>query len=291
MNTAVGTDSSSGITPEQAKEMGIFLVPMPFIIDGQEYEAGITLSEEDFYRKMAEGADISTSQPSPERVKAAWEEALREYDEVVYIPLSSGLSSTLQTALILSQEYEGRVQVVNNQRVSVTQRQSVIDALELLREGESAVHVKEILEEEKFNSSIYVTMDTLKYLKKGGRITPAAAALGTLLKIKPVLQLQGEKLDAFSKVRTLKQARAAMLSALAHDLKTRFGDPEARHTWLEVAHTQNDVLAEEFAQEIRAAYPNARGIYIDPLSLNIACHTGPGALAVACSKQVRWKAE
>lgn len=284
MKIAVGTDSGSGITQVQAEELGIFVVPMPFMIDGEEFEEDITLTREEFYRRMSEDADISTSQPSPERVTQIWDKVLQQYDQIVYIPMSSGLSGSMQTARVLAEDYDGRVQVVDNQRVSVTQRQSVLDAKKLVASGMDAAAVKQVLERKKMESSIYITVDTLKYLKKGGRITPAAAALGTLLRIKPVLQIQGEKLDAFSKARTMKQARATMLSALAHDLENRFRDPKAEHMWIEVAHTENEEMAMELAAELKELYPQTPEIRVDPLALNIACHIGPGSLAIACSR-------
>ena len=214
-----------------------------------------------------------------------WDKALEEYDEVVHIPMSSGLSGSCQTAMMLAEDYDGKVQVVNNHRISVTQRQSVLDAMAMAEKGWSAAQIKEKLEATKSETIIYITVDTLKYLKKGGRITPAAAALGTLLRIKPVLIIDGEKLDAFSKARTMKQAKSTMLSALAHDLETRLGDKEAKHTYLQVAHTANNAAAEEFCQEIHALYPDAP-IHMDPLSLSVACHIGPGSLAVACTKML-----
>ncbi len=287
MKIAVGTDSGSGITQAQARELGIFVVPMPFMIDGEEFEEDITLTREEFYRRMGENADISTSQPSPETVTGIWEEVLKKCDQIVYIPMSSGLSGSAQTAKILAEDYEGRVLVVNNQRISVTQRRSVMDAMEMAASGMEASAIRDVLEREKMESSIYITLDTLKHLKKGGRITPAAAALGTLLRIKPVLQIQGEKLDAFSKARTMKQAKATMLSALAHDLEERFHDAEAEHMWIQVAHTENEEMARELAEELRKLYPKTPPIQTDPLALNIACHIGPGSLAVACSRFVR----
>ncbi len=286
MRTAVGTDSSSGISQAQAKELGIFVIPMPFIIGGKEYEDGVTLTNDEFYERMAENAEISTSQTSPQELSDRWDEILKEYDEIVYIPLSSGLSGAFQTAQLVAEDYDGRVQVVNNQRVSVTQRQSVLDACELVQRGYGAANVREILEERKFDSSIYITVDTLKYLKRGGRITPTAAALGTLLRIKPVLQIQGEKVDAFSRARTMKQGREVMLSALVHDLESRFDDPEAEHSRIAIAHTQNREMAEDFAKEIRGRFPRTGEIHIAPLSLNTACHIGPGSLGVACSKMI-----
>jgi len=280
----VATDSGSGITQAQAKELGIRVLPMPFMIDGQEYEEDINLKRDQFYELLTRGSDISTSQPSPAKVMGLWDEMLAEYDQIVYIPMSSGLSNSCETATMLAADYEGKVEVVNNQRISVTQRQSVLDAMEMAAAGWDAARIKEKLERTKMDSSIYITVDTLKYLKRGGRITPAAAALGTLLRIKPVLQIQGERLDAFSKARTMKQAAGTMTSALAHDLEKRFSDPEAEHTWLTVVHTENLAMAEELAAELRERYPKTPEIYIDQLSLNIACHIGPGCLAVTCTK-------
>lgn len=291
MRVAVVTDSNSGITQAEAIELGLNVIPMPFMIDGQTYEEGVSLTHEEFYERQAEDADISTSQPSPETVMKLWDDLLKEYDQIVHIPMSSALSGSCQTALMLAEDYEGKVFVVNNQRISVTQRQSALDAMELAAAGFTGEQIREVLERTKLDSSIYVTVDTLKYLKKGGRITPAAAALGTLLKIKPVLQIQGEKLDSFSKARTMKQAKSTMLSAVIHDLETRFHDPDAEYTWLEVAHSCNQEVAEEFAREIAEQFPKNIGIHVAPLSLSIACHIGPGALAMACTKRLDVKAE
>lgn len=286
MRIAAATDSNSGITQEQAKQLGVHVLPMPFMIDGQMYYEGVDLTHEEFFRRMEEGADITTSQPSPGEVTDFWDKLLEEYDAVVYIPMSSGLSGSCQTAMLLAEDYEGKVYVVNNQRISVTQMQSVLDARDLIKKGYAAAQIRDILEETKFDSSIYVTVTTLKYLKKGGRITPAAAMLGTLLQIKPVLTIQGEKLDAFSKARTLKQGKTIMMTALKKDLETRFHDPEARHTWLEIAYTCSDEMAQEFKETVAEIYPDAN-ICIAPLSLSIACHIGPGCLAVACSGHLK----
>ena len=286
MKIAAATDSNSGITQDQAKQPGVHVLPMPFIIDGQMYYEGVDLTHEEFFRRMEEGADITTSQPSPGEVTDFWDKLLEEYDAVVYIPMSSGLSGSCQTAMLLAEDYEGKVYVVNNQRISVTQMQSVLDARDLIKKGYAAAQIRNILEETKFDSSIYVTVTTLKYLKKGGRITPAAAMLGTLLQIKPVLTIQGEKLDAFSKARTLKQGKTIMMTALKKDLETRFHDPEARHTWLEIAYTCSDEMAQEFKETVAEIYPDAN-ICIAPLSLSIACHIGPGCLAVACSGHLK----
>lgn len=283
---AIVTDSNSGITQIQAKELGIFVIPMPFMIDEKSYFEDINLTQEDFYDKLAEGADVITSQPSPEQVISLWDDLLKEYDEIIHIPMSSGLSGACQSALMLAADYNGRVQVVNNQRISVTQRQSVLDALKLVQKNESAVKIKEILEQDKFNSSIYIMLDTLYYLKKGGRITPAAAAIGTLLKLKPVLQIQGEKLDAFSKARTVSQAKSTMINALRNDMENRFGGADKDNIWLQVAYTKNRDIAEQVKEELSNEFPGF-DIHMDPLSLSVSCHIGPGALGIACCKKLR----
>lgn len=280
---AIVTDSNSGITQKQGKELGISVLPMPFTIQEKEFFEDLDLSQEDFYKNLEEGADISTSQPSLESVTGLWDKLLQEYEEVIHIPMSSGLSGSCETAMALSQNYNGRVHVVNNQRISVTQRQSVLDAIALMEKGQTAVEICEYLERTKLDSSIYITVDTLKYLKKGGRITPAAAALATLLKIKPVLQIQGEKLDAFAKARTIKQAKSIMVKAMKKDLEERFGGMEQVH--LQIAHTNNQKGAEEFKQELKEIFPR-QDIYVDHLSLSVSCHIGPGALAIACTKRV-----
>lgn len=284
MKVAVITDSNSGITQSQAKEMGIYVLPMPFMIDGKDYFEDINLTQREFYDKLGDGSDISTSQPSPDSVMKMWDEALKEYDQVVHIPMSSGLSSSYQTAAMLAEDYDGKVEVVNNQRISVTQRQSVLDAMELVSRGLDARAIKEKLEAVKFESSIYITLDTLKYLKKGGRITPAAAALGTLLRLKPVLQIQGEKLDAFAKARTMKQAKATMITAISKDMAERFHDASGAKIHLEVAHTENEEAALELKKELEGLFPETGEIVVAPLSLSVSCHIGPGALAIACCK-------
>lgn len=286
MKVAIITDSNSGITQEEGKQLGIRIVPMPFMINGEEHLEDITLTQQEFYAKLGEGSDISTSQPSPESIMALWDEVLEEYDEIVHIPMSSGLSGSCQTAMMLAEDYDGKVEVINNQRISVTQRQSALDAKELAAKGMCAAEIKEKLEAVKFDSSIYITLDTLKYLKKGGRITPAAAALGTLLRLKPVLTVQGEKLDAFAKARTMKQAKSMMVAAITKDLEERFGDRTGKNVHLAVAHTDNQEEADEFAKELRELFPATGEIVIAPLSLSVSCHIGPGSLAVACSKVI-----
>ncbi|MBQ7781219.1 MAG: DegV family protein [Lachnospiraceae bacterium] len=289
---AVITDSNSGITQAQAKELSVFVIPMPFMINEETYFEDINLTQEEFYKRLEEGADISTSQPSPEEVMNLWKEKLAEYDEIVHIPMSSGLSGSCQSAMMLAGEskFEGKVHVVNNQRISVTQRQSVLDALKMAENGMTGAEIKEALEADKFNSSIYIMLDTLYYLKKGGRITPAAAALGTLLRLKPVLQIQGEKLDAFAKARTSSQGKSIMINAIKNDINNRFGGfTEEKGIWLQMAYTGDREAAEEFKAEVMEAFPGYE-IQMDPLSLSVACHIGPGALAVACCKKMDiWK--
>jgi len=281
---AILTDSNSGITIEQAKEIGAHVVPMPFMINGEEYYEGISLSQEKFYEILAsKESDVSTSMPSMESVLNTWNELLKEYDEIVYIPMSSGLSSSYSTAKMLSEDYEN-VEVVNNQRISVTQRCSVLDAIELAKAGRTAKEICDHLENVKFESSIYIMLDTLKYLKKGGRITPAAAALGTILRIKPVLQIQGDKLDEFAKARTVNQAKTLMIEQVKRDIENRFGN-NPDDVRLAIAHTNNLAAAETFRDEVNAVFPN-HDIYIDNLSLSVSCHIGPGALALACTKKI-----
>lgn len=282
---AIVSDSNSGITQAQAKELGVTILPMPFFAGDKTYYEDIDLNQEQFYQLLTDKIDISTSMPLVGNVTDTWERLLEEYDEIVHIPMSSGLSGSCETAIMLSQDYDGKVQVVNNQRISVTQRQSVLDAMNLAKQGKSATEIKEILERDKFESSIYIMVDTLYYLKKGGRITPAAAALGTLLKLKPVLQIQGEKLDAFAKARTVKQAKNIMIEAMKNDFTKRFNDPAGEHIYLEMAYTHDKEAAEAFKAEVQEAFPGME-IHMDPLSLSVSCHIGPGALAVACSKKL-----
>ena len=281
---AIATDSNSGITQAQAKELGIFVLPMPFYINDELFLEDITLTQEQFYQKMEEGADVKTTQPAPGDVIEFWDKLLRDYDEIVHIPMSSGLSSTCETAEMLSEDYGGKVQVVNNQRISVTQRQSALDALALAGAGWSAREIKELLEKTKFDSDIYITVDTLKYLKKGGRCTPAAAAIGTVLGIKPVLRIKGEKLDSFAKVRGWKAAKKTMVDAIRNTMDTDFAGlsgPEQLH--IAAAYTGQRSDAEEWLKELEETFPGYP-IHMDPLSLSVACHIGPGALAVTVTK-------
>ena len=283
---AVITDSNSGITQKEGKSLGINVIPMPFTINGEIFLEDINLTQDDFYKMLEAGAEISTSQPAVGDILDLGDRVLADYDEIVHIPMSSGLSSSYQTAAVLAEDYGGRVRVVNNQRISVTQKQSVFDALKLSQSGKSALEIKEILENTKFESSIYITLETLKYLKKGGRITPAAAALGDILKLKPVLQIQGEKLDAFAKARTKKMAKKIMINALRNDFENRFKVPEnGEGMHIEMAYTSNKDEIMEFYEELKEIYPN-HNVIIDPLSLSIACHIGPGAIAVACTRKL-----
>ncbi len=282
---AIVSDSNSGITQEKAKELGITVLPMPFFMNDKTLYEDIDLDQEHFYKMLTDDVSISTSMPLVGSVIDTWEELLKEYDEIVHIPMSSGLSGSCETAMMLAEDYDGKVQVVNNQRISVTQKQSVFDAMALAEKGYSAKEIKEILEREKMESSIYIMVDTLYYLKKGGRITPAAAALGTLLKLKPVLQIQGEKLDSFAKARTVKQAKSMMIEAMKNDFENRFHDPEGKNMYLEMAYTYDVEAAEAFKAEVQAAFPGME-IILDPLSLSVSCHIGPGALAIACSKKI-----
>lgn len=276
------TDSNSGITQEQAKEMGIHVLPMPFFINEEMFFEDITLTQEEFYKRLGEDADISTSQPSPADVMELWDNLLKDYDELIHIPMSSGLSSTCETAIMLSQDYDGKVHVVDNQRISITQRQSVLDAMKMVEKGMRAEEIVEVLMREKLESSIYITVDTLKYLKKGGRVTAAGAALGTVLNIKPVLTIQGEKLDAFAKVRGVKAAKKKMLDAMEQDIKERFDGKEVD---IMAAYTCSSEDAESWKKEIEDRFPG-HDIHMDPLSLSVSCHIGPGSIAIACCKKV-----
>ena len=286
MKTAVITDSNSGITQNEAKELGIYVVPMPVLIDGELFYEDLNLSQEQFYEKLKADASVSTSQPNPLDVGEIWAKALKDNDAVVYIPMSSGLSETcrtLQHYAETEEQFKGKVYVVDNQRISITQRQSVMDALKMSKEGKNAEEIYNYLIETKMQSSIYIMVDTLKYLKKGGRLTPAVAAIGTLLKIKPVLQIQGQKLDQYAKVRKLIDAKTTMINAIKKDFEGRFKDLIAEgEMTLCMAHTENLNEAIKFKEEIQYEFPEVEFTYVNPLSLSVSCHIGPGALAVAC---------
>ena len=284
----VVTDSNSGITQAEAKKLGLSVIPMPFLIDGEEYYEDINLTQQAFYEHLRGNATVSTSQPSVTAVTELWDELLKEYDEIVHIPMSSGLSETCHTAQNLAKDYGGRVQVVDNQRISVTLKQSAIDAMKLAEKGCSAAEIKGYLEQTAHDSSIYISLDTLKYLKKGGRLTPAAALVGSILRIKPVLQIQGEKLDAYKKVLSFKQAKQEMIGAVKHDLETRFAPLRAAgEMTLSIAHTDIAAEAELFKKELETAFPDLSVVYVDPLSLSVSCHIGPGALAVTATRALK----
>ncbi len=282
---AIMTDSNSGITREEAEKLGIYVIPMPFIIKGNNYFEGINLTQEQFYDLLAEDEEISTSMPAMGNTMDMFDEILDEYDELVYIPMSSGLSGSTAAATLLAEDYGDRVHVVDNHRISVTQRQSVLDALELRDKGMPAGEIKDYLEKVKADSSIYIMVDTMYYLKKGGRVTPAAASIATLLKIKPVLSINGEKLDLFGTARTLKSAKSMMIEQMKKDFAEKFGSPDGKNMHLEIAYTKDFDIAEEFLMEVKEAFPNNE-IVVQPLSLSVSCHIGPGSLALACSKKI-----
>lgn len=288
LKTAIVTDSNSGITQKQAEELGIYVLPMPFMINEETYFEDINLTQEEFYLRLDDGANIATSQPSPENVLNLWKEILKTHDEIVYIPMSSGLSGSCESAYMLSRDFDGKVYVVDNQRISVTQRQSVLDAMELAKVGKSASEIKDILIKDKFNSSIYIMLDTLYYLKKGGRITPAAAALGTILKLKPILTIQGEKLDAYAKARTVNQGKSMMINAIKNDIINRFGGMnDDKDIWLQIGYSNNYEAALALKEELLEVF-TGYDVHMDPLSLSVACHIGPGAIGIACCKKMKY---
>lgn len=282
---AILTDSNSGITQAQSKELGIFVEPMPFYIDGELFYEDIDLTQEEFYQKLTQGGEITTSMPITGNLMDSWESILKDYDELVYIPMSSGLSSSCATAKMLSEDYEGRVVVVDNQRISVTQKLSALEAKKLADMGKSAQEICDALMSNKSESTIYITVDTLEYLKKGGRLTPAVAAIGSLLKIKPVLSIYGEKLDKYSLARTQKAAKQTMIEALKKDMKDVLHTDNLDDVVISVAHTQNQEAAEKFREELLEEFPG-KEIWIDPLSLSVSCHIGPGALACTVTKKL-----
>ena len=283
-NVAIVTDSNSGISQAEGKELGIYVIPMPFLVNGKLYFEDVDMNKEQFYHFLESDADLSTSQPSPGDVMDLWDKLLKEYDEIVHIPMSSGLSASCSTAMGLAQDYDGKVQVVDNQRISVTMQQSVMDAKHLAATGKSAAQIKEILEKEALESSIYLMVDTLKYLKKGGRITPAAALLGSALNLKPLLQIQGDKLDAYKKVRGVKAAKKNMLEAMKKDVEGRFSDYVTKgQLKLHVAYTTDEETAKQWMEEVQNAFPDIPITRMDTLSFSVTCHTGPGVLAIAAS--------
>lgn len=280
------TDSNSGITQLEGHKLGIAVMPMPFYINDELFYEDINLSQEQFYEKLKDNADIKTSAPSPGEFMDLWDDLLKDYDQIIHIPMSSGLSGTCGIASAIAKDsYEGKVWVVDNQRISVTMRQSAIDAKNMADAGMEAQEIYDILMKTKMDSSIYIMVDTLYYLKKGGRITPAAAAIGSLLKLKPVLQIQGEKLDAFSKARTVKQAKTTMIHQVRHDCENRFNTPDTSDAHIAMAYTYDLDAALEFKKEVETEFPG-HDIVLNPLSLSVSCHIGPGALAITATKKL-----
>lgn len=279
---AVATDTNSGIMTAEAERLGVYVVPMPFVVNNEECFEGVNLDATHFYAQQEAGADIVTSQPSIVDLGKRWNELLESHDFIIYVPMSSGLSGSCETAHALAEHFEGRVLVVDNQRISVTQREAVLDALAWVRAGRSAAEIHDLLVRTKLEASIYLMVDTMEHLRKSGRITSAAAAVGSVLKIKPVLQIQGDKLDACTVAKSLKAAKRAMVKALASDIEQRFGGVENVHLY--VAHTNRDDDAEAFAKEVRVQFASD-DVYVDRLPLSIACHVGPGALGVGCAKK------
>ena len=283
---AIVTDSNSGIHQEEGNLLGITTLPMPFSIDKKIFYENTSLSHAEFYQKLASEAKIFTSQPAVGTLNEAWLDLLQTYDEIVHIPMSSALSSSYQTATILAQEYENKVQVVDSNRISVTQKRDVLTALQLAKQGKSAKEIKDILEKTKFDSSIYIAVNTLEYLRKGGRITPTVALLGDTFKIKPILQIQGKKIDSFSKSRTMHKAITIMMNKIEEDIITKI-DPagHGENAYICVAHSDNEELALEVKQQLEQKYPY-HTVICDPLSLSIVCHIGPKAIAIAVCKKI-----
>ena len=281
--TAIMADSNCGIMPEEEPHYGIHILPMPIIIDGKTYFEGIDITMEEFYQKQTSGSVITTSQPSPGDVTDMWDRLLKAHDEIVFIPMSSGLSNTCQTALLLAEDelYKGRVFVVDNHRISVTQALAVLDAKALADEGRTAREIKEILEQEAMDATIYIAVDTLEYLKKGGRITAAAAALGTILKLKPVLTIQGDKLDSYAKARGMKSAFRVMLEALKSDIASRLSHLREKGLLkIGIANTMMDPdKLEIFKAELKKTFPDMELVYF-PLTMSIGTHVGPGGIGI-----------
>ncbi len=280
---AIITDTNSGITQEEAAQLGVFLLPMPFFIQDKLFLEGKTLSQKSFYEAQDAGKAISTSQPSPANLTELWEYTLSSHDTIVYIPMSSGLSGSCATAQMLAADYEGKVFVADNKRISATQRQSVLDALTLRDAGYTAEQIKNRLEETALDANIYLTVETLSYLKKGGRITPAAAALGSALNILPVLQIKGERLDAFRKVRGQKKAYHTMLEAIRNDLAEEFREEDVL---IQTAYSGSPEKGAIWNQIVQDAFPE-KHVENFVLPLSIACHTGPGTVGVTCMKPIK----
>ncbi len=275
------TDSNSGITQEEGKKLGISVIPMPFTIDGEEYLEEISISQEKFFELLAKGADVKTSQPSEYYLEELWTKLLKDYESIVYIPMTSGLSGTCENAKQYAEKFDGRVVVVDNLRISAPQKVSVYEAVELAKQGRSAWEIRDYLESTKDKFSIYIALSTLKYLKKGGRITPIAAALGNMLHLKPILYTRGQNFDKFAVTVSLHQAKRKMISKIKSELETEFKEEYSQGKMeLLVAYTKIKDEALKFKEEIEKEFPNMKVLYVDPLSLSIACHTGAGALGM-----------
>ncbi|MBR2374766.1 MAG: DegV family protein [Clostridia bacterium] len=282
---AITTDSNSGIAPEEWKSQGVFVLPMPFLIGGEPYLENVNLTQDGFYKLLATKASVSTSQPSIGDLSEFWTEILKDYDAIVHLPMSSGLSQSCATAQNLAKDFNGKVFVANNRRISVTLKESVADAIKLRESGKSAQEIQEYLEKTGSDSTIYIAVDTMTYLKRGGRVTATAAMIGGILKIKPVLQIRGDKLDKYALARSMQKAKETMKAAIKKDLETEFAEyVQKGEMCISVAHTQNAAEAEIFCKELQQAFPNIPLRYCDPLSLSVSCHIGPGALAVTCSR-------
>ena len=279
---AVLTDTNSGITPGQAARYGIYLVAMPVIIDDETYFENESISQDEFFQRLREGACVSTSQPAPGTLMDCWEGLLERYDEILYLPMSSGLSGSCQTATMLAEEYNGCVHVVDNHRISVTLRQSVLEAQYLACRGRTAQEIVTYLEQDGLESSIYVAVNTLEYLKKSGRVTAAGAAVGTILNIKPVLQIQGGKLDAYKRARGMHQAMQMMIDGLKYDQAHRFA---GKKMVIRAAYSGDAEAGAIWQAELRTAFPGM-SIGLDPLPISISCHTGDGALGVGMMKDI-----
>lgn len=278
------TDSNSGILQVEGEKLGIFVIPMPFTVNGEDFLEEITMSQEKFYELLAKDADVKTSQPSQNYLEELWNGLLQDNDELLYIPMTSGLSATCSNAAALAENFGGKVFVVDNKRISVTQKESVYEAIAMRDQGKSAKEIKGYLESTKQLASIYIMLDVLKYLKKGGRISPAAAMLGDLLKFKPVLSSRGENFEKYAIVMSAKQGERKMIQKIKSEMETEFKEYyDGGKMTVSVAHTQNFAEAEKFKQMILTELPKLRFRFVDPLSLSVSCHIGPGSLAIAVS--------
>lgn len=285
MKIGIITDSHSGISQEDAAKMGIMVLPMPFYCDDECFYEGISITRKEFFEKMDSGQKVSTSQPSPEEVMNIWRKGLKEYDQILYMPLTSGLSGAYNTACVLAQEDEfyGKVFVVDHGRIATPLRRTILDALEMIRAGGTAEQIQEMIENQRDKMSIYIGVESLEYLKKGGRITPAAAAFGTILHIKPILKVDTGLIDSFKKTRGMKKARKEMLAAIEHDMKTVFREYyENGQIHLLMASSADEETTQSWLEEIQEYFPDME-VMGDHLSLGISCHTGPGTLGVGIS--------